>query len=190
VNNLSEVHLRIYLASPLGFSEIGREFYVGELIPLLQHLGHEVIDPWILTHQRSIDEVVSMEYGANRRDAFRRLNKEIGRNNRLGIDRAESMLAILDGVDVDSGTASEVGYGYGRGLPIVGYRGDFRLSADNEGSTVNLQVEYFITESGGRVVTRLSDVPDAITAVADSLARRRGSKRSASTTAAEPPLPG
>lgn len=34
------------------------------------------------------------------------------------------------------------------GRPIIGYRGDFRLSADNPGSIVNLQVEYFIALNG------------------------------------------
>src|SRR5262245_63505569 len=42
-----------------------------------------------------------------------------------------------------------------RGKRIIGYRGDVRLSADNEGAVVNLQVEYFIHESGGRIVRRL-----------------------------------
>jgi nucleoside 2-deoxyribosyltransferase len=56
---------------------------------------------------------------------------------------------------VDSGTAAEIGYAFAMGKPILGYRGDFRLSADNEGSTVNLQVEYFITQSGGQIITEL-----------------------------------
>ena len=65
---------------------------------------------------------------------------------------------MLDGVDVDSGTAAEIGYAFARGKLIVGYRGDFRLSADNEGSVVNLQVEYFIRESGGTIVGRYEDL--------------------------------
>jgi hypothetical protein len=32
-----------------------------------------------------------------------------------------------------------------------------RLSADNEGAMVNLQVEYFIRQSGGDIVTSLAD---------------------------------
>jgi nucleoside 2-deoxyribosyltransferase len=58
---------------------------------------------------------------------------------------------------VDSGTASEIGYACAKGKPILGYRGDFRLSADNEGSMVNLQVEHFIRQSGGDIVTSLAD---------------------------------
>src|SRR5262249_9890307 len=88
---------------------------------------------------------------------WRALNHEIGATNRAAIDRAHGVIAILDGTDVDSGTAAEIGYAFARGKLIVGYRGDFRLSADNEGSIVNLQVEYFIHESGGTIVTRCED---------------------------------
>jgi nucleoside 2-deoxyribosyltransferase len=62
------------------------------------------------------------------------------------------VFAVLDGTDVDSGTAAEIGYAFAKGKPILGYRGDFRLSADNDGSIVNLQVEYFIRASGGTII--------------------------------------
>ena len=69
---------------------------------------------------------------------------------------------MLDGTDVDSGTAAEIGYAFARGKNILGYRGDFRLSADNEGATVNLQVEYFIRESGGDIITAFAALPAAL----------------------------
>jgi nucleoside 2-deoxyribosyltransferase len=124
--------------------------------------GFEVVDPWTLTDQAKMKAVQNMPYGQARRDAWRRLNVEIGGNNRAGIDRADMVLAVLDGVDVDSGTAAEIGYAFAKGKPILGYRGDFRVSADNEGSTVNLQVEYFIRQSGGDIVTKLADLAPAL----------------------------
>lgn len=72
------------------------------------------------------------------------------------------VFAVLDGTDVDSGTASEIGYAYALGKRILGYRGDFRLSADNEGSIVNLQVEYFIRASGGEIFNQIEGLPEAI----------------------------
>ena len=87
---------------------------------------------------------------------------EIGNNNREAIDRCDLVFAVLDGVDVDSGTAAEIGYAFARGKAILGYRGDFRLSADNEGSTVNLQVEYFIRQSGGDIITTFADLDEAL----------------------------
>jgi nucleoside 2-deoxyribosyltransferase len=89
----------------------------------------------------------------------------MGATNRAAIDRARGVVAVLDGTDVDSGTAAEIGYAFARGKPIVGYRGDFRLSADNEGSIVNLQVEYFIRASGGTIVERFEDLGPALGAV-------------------------
>jgi nucleoside 2-deoxyribosyltransferase len=149
--------MKIYLAGPLGFSEAGRFYQDKILIPGLSRTGHEILNPWKLTDQHKIDAIVAMPYGPARRDAWRELNVEIGGNNRLAIERSDVVFAILDGVDVDSGTAAEIGYAFAKGKPILGYRGDFRLSADNEGSTVNLQVEYFIRQSGGDIVTNVAD---------------------------------
>ena len=154
--------MRIYLASPLGFSEAGNAFYYERLIPLLQRLGHEVLDPWQLTDRQRIDAVAAMPYGEARRDEWRRLNAEIGRNNQAAIDRCDALLAVLDGVDVDSGTAAEIGYAFAKGKPIIGYRGDFRLAAENEGCIVNLQVEYFIRQSGRSIVGSLAELSDAL----------------------------
>jgi nucleoside 2-deoxyribosyltransferase len=148
----------VYLASPLGFSEAGRHFYNSVLVPFVRRLGYEVLDPWALTDPGRIEAVQRLPYGAEKREAWRALNREIGAINRAAIDRAQGVVAVLDGVDVDSGTAAEIGYAFARGKLVVGYRGDFRLSADNEGSTVNLQVEFFIHESGGAIVNRYQDL--------------------------------
>ena len=150
------------MASPLGFSQAGRHFYDGVLVPFVRRLGYEVLDPWSLTDPAKLATVQALPYGPARREAWRALNREIGASNRHAIDRAHGVVAVLDGVDVDSGTAAEIGYAFARGKLLVGYRGDFRLSADNEGSTVNLQVEYFIRESGGTIVERYEDLEAAL----------------------------
>ena len=93
------------------------------------------------------------------------LNAEIGKLNQNSIDSCDIVLAVLDGPDVDSGTASEIGYAYAKQKLIVGYRGDFRLSADNEGGIVNLQVEHFIRASGGTIVSRLSEIAGAFSSL-------------------------
>ena len=147
----------IYLASALGFSESGRRFYYEELIPRLVSMGFKVIDPWLLTPESDIKAIKKMEYGPDRKLAWGKMNMIMGDRNSSAIDSSDGMLAILDGMDVDSGTASEIGYAYGKGKLIAGYRGDFRLSSDNEGAIVNLQVEYFIRKSGGDIVTSLEN---------------------------------
>jgi nucleoside 2-deoxyribosyltransferase len=166
--------MKIYLAGPLGFSEAGRYFYNREFIPKVQALGFVVLDPWSLTPQSEVDAVANMPDGPGRRAAWRKLNVKIASRNRTALDECDAVVAILDGVDVDSGTAAEIGYVFAKGRPIAGYRGDFRLSADNEGSTVNLQVEYFIRQSGGDIVKSIAELPKALETIA-ALVRKRES---------------
>ena len=159
--------MRIYLASPLGFSEAGRGF-LAVLGATLTGLGHEVLDPWQLTDPTRVAAVANLPYGPEKRAAWRALNRVTGANNRAAIDRSDWVLAVLDGIDVDSGTAAEIGYAFARGKIILGYRGDFRLAADNEGAIVNLQVEYFIRESGGDIIATLAALPEALARFANS----------------------
>ena len=157
--------MKIYTAGPLGFSEAGRAFHRDYLLPEVKRLGHQALDPWTLTESSRIEAVRDMPYGESRRDAWRALNLEIGTANRAALDACDLVFAVLDGVDVDSGTAAEIGYALAKAKPIIGYRGDFRLSADNEGSTVNLQVEYFIRASGGDIIVALGELEAALARV-------------------------
>jgi hypothetical protein len=63
------VLMKIYLASPLGFSEAGRDFYYRVLIPHLERTGHTVLDLWKLTDPGKIAAVLSLPVGVVRRDA-------------------------------------------------------------------------------------------------------------------------
>jgi nucleoside 2-deoxyribosyltransferase len=158
--------MRIYIAGPLGFSEAGRHFYYKSLIPSIRRLGIQVLDPWKLTSKRKIARVIAMPYGSRKKRAWRLLNKEIGANNCAAIDRCDALVAVLDGTDVDSGTAAEVGYAFAKAKPIIGYRGDFRLSADNESAKINLQVEYFVWRGGGCIVESFKDLKKRLKATA------------------------
>jgi len=162
LSSLLSMSTRIYMAGPLGFSEAGRRFHESILVPFVKGLGYDVLDPWALTDPGTIDAVRTMPDGPERRAAWRRLNHEMAARNRAAIDEADAVVAVLDGTDVDSGTAAEIGYAFARGKLIVGYRGDFRLSADNEGAVVNLQVEFFIRESGGTIVPRHEELEPAL----------------------------
>lgn len=102
-----------------------------------------------------------------RLNLYRSINTELGRSNAARIDDADGVVAILDGVDVDSGTAAEIGYAFAQGKRIEGLRTDWRLTGDNEGSIVNLQVQYFIEASGGSTHTNRSSLVTAIKAWID-----------------------
>ena len=119
--------MKIYIASSYGFSEAGRHFYYGKLIPILKNLGFEVLDPW---------------------DTDLKDPSEIGKRNEGLIKQCDILLACIDGVDIDSGVAAEIGFARALDKYILAYRGDFRKASDNDQGEINLQVEYFIKEKG------------------------------------------
>lgn len=144
--------VRIYLASPLGFADSTRQFMEHLIERVAPHV--DVSNPW--DDKRFEDAFVRIAGIDSRAEAFAALaaiNTELGRANAESIRNADGVVAILDGVDVDSGTAAEVGYAYALGKRVYGLRTDFRLAGDNPGSIVNLQVQYFIEASGGSVET-------------------------------------
>jgi nucleoside 2-deoxyribosyltransferase len=75
---------------------------------------------------------------------------------------------VLDGVDVDSGTAAEVGYAVALGKPVVGLREDLRPGGENAATPVNLQVAHFIAVSGGAVCSTVDDAVALVCAVSRS----------------------
>ena len=153
---------KIYIASPLGFSEAGRFFLYEKIIPLFFSMDLDIIDPWKLTSPDLLHKVSSLPPGDKRLKAWAELNTVIAGNNTKGIIESDGLFAVLDGTDVDSGTASEIGYASGIGKPVTAYRGDFRNAGDNEGSIVNLQVAYFIQKSGGRITSSLDEAENEI----------------------------
>jgi len=123
---------------------------------LRQHVT--VLNPW--DDQRFEADFAELEHVDSVMARCARLaaiNTELGRTNTARIDAADAVFGVLDGVDVDSGTAAEIGYAFARGKYVAGLRTDFRLAGDNLGSIVNLQVQYFIEQSGGKVVTTVVD---------------------------------
>jgi nucleoside 2-deoxyribosyltransferase len=142
----------IYLASPLGFAESTRPF-MADLVARLR--GHLVVhNPWDETTVTApFAEIMALDSIAERDQRLAEINRTLGRLNAEAIDASDGLFAILDGVDVDSGTAAEIGYAFALGKYVCGLRTDFRLAGDNPGSIVNLQVEYFILASGGSIVT-------------------------------------
>lgn len=158
----------VYLASPLGFAESTRAFMVRLAADLGKHV--DVINPW--DDQRFAAEFESLasenDWG-KRTKRLAEINHELGRKNAESIDQADALFAVLDGVDVDSGTAAEIGYAAARGKFVAGLRTDFRLAGDNHGSLVNLQVEYFIHICGGTVVTTVDALLNIARAYATSL---------------------
>lgn len=133
---------RCYVASPLGFTAAGKHYYREVVLPALAGVV-SVVDPWALTDDSEI--AAAAEAGELYSFAM-----TIGRRNERAIRSCSLLVANLDGQEPDSGTVAEVGFAAGLGITCFGWRKDLRRSGDL-GCVVNLQVEYFINESGGRI---------------------------------------
>jgi nucleoside 2-deoxyribosyltransferase len=152
---------RIYLASPLGFAVSTRGFMADTIDRLSEIVT--VVNPWDDTSFAADFERTRALTDINqRRDAFHRINLGIGAKNERMIRSVDMLVGVLDGVDVDSGTAGEMGFAYGLGKPVYGLRTDFRLTGDNEAAGINLQLRYFIEQSGGAYVTTVDDLLTAL----------------------------
>ena len=152
---------KIYVASPLGFTDAGRLYSNTVLLPAVRGAGFEPLDPWTVSPE--IARVFALEPGdPERARLLGDTNRLVGRRNAEMIRDAAGVLAILDGDDVDSGTAAEIGYAAALPRPVVGVRTDLRTTGDNEATLVNLQVEWFIVDSGGRLTTSLDDALAAL----------------------------
>jgi nucleoside 2-deoxyribosyltransferase len=115
-----EMTRAIYLAGPSGFTEPGRRYHDEHVIPAVRDAGFECLDPWAGVAPRTRAE-----------------NRRAGRANQRMIDACAAVMAILDGPDVDSGTAAEIGYAAAIGRPVVGLRTDIRMSGENRAAPVN-----------------------------------------------------
>jgi len=137
----------VYVASPYGFSPATKRYYDAELLPSLVRAGFDPLDPWADPDERialAFDEADQLE-GEARLAKLRAINTELAQANVARIEACDVVLAILDGTDVDSGVAAEIGYAAARGKRIVGLRLDWRPAGDNDAALVNLQVEHFLT---------------------------------------------
>jgi nucleoside 2-deoxyribosyltransferase len=150
-----------YIASPLGFSEPGRYYYSELYLPALATVV-DPVDPWSLT----IAEEVAAAYA---RGEAREFALEVARRNSEAIRSCSMLAALLDGQEPDAGTVAEVGFAAGLGLRCFGLRSDFRQSGE-PGMRVNLQVEGFIVQSGGAMVSSLEDL---VAALAEAAPRER-----------------
>nr|WP_320194111.1 nucleoside 2-deoxyribosyltransferase [uncultured Desulfobacter sp.] len=106
---------KIYLAGPL-FSLAEREFN----IRFAQMIESGMKDVEVILPQKRASKFLSLENGM----------QLIFEDCLKMVEKADIVLAILDGPDADSGTSVELGYAYAIKTPIIGVRTDFRISED------------------------------------------------------------
>ena len=88
-----------------------------------------------------------------------------------GLHASDLVVAVLDGPQVDDGTAREVGYAYARGIPAWGLRTDFRVAGDTVHSLVNCMIECSLERT-------FRDIEPLLDALAARAAASGGAARS------------
>jgi nucleoside 2-deoxyribosyltransferase len=126
----------MYLAGPL-FTEAERDWHRKTKRLLLEQASRrgqavEIIWPYELI---TPEEIAGFGAGA-RAEIFRRCKE--------ALERADLLIALLDGTQVDDGTAWEIGYFFARKAAqakIIGIRTDFRRAGESEQAIVNAMIE-------------------------------------------------
>ena len=122
-----QIPMIIYLAGPL-FSEAKQAWHRATKARIEAETGHTVIWPFELFDQAEI-----AKWGA---DAPRLVMEDC----RDALATCDLVVALLDGAQVDDGTAWEIGYAHAKGIPVIGVRTDFRQAGDVPGALVNAMV--------------------------------------------------
>jgi len=106
--------MKVYLAGPL-FSEQDRK-KLEEIARLLAENGIEVYLP----HRDAGDlGSVKIPYGRTT------IRERLFARDVLEVKRCDLLVALLDGADVDSGTAVEIGIAHTLKIPVIGLKSDF-----------------------------------------------------------------
>ena len=119
---------RIYLAGPL-FCEATRAWHRAARARVEAETGRRVVWPYELFEQSEI-----AAWGP---EAPRRVMEAC----RDALAGCTLMVALLDGPQVDDGTAWEIGFAHARGIPVIGVRTDFRMAGDTPGSLANAMIQ-------------------------------------------------
>ncbi len=140
--------MRIYQAGPL-FTEAEQQWHRAFRVRL-QAAEYEVIWPFELFSQEDVKH-----WG---KEAPRRIMEA----DRTALESCDVVVALLDGAQVDDGTAWEIGYAFARSIPIIGIRTDFRRGGDTDHSRINAMIEGSCTQ----LVSSVDEVLEALQLIA------------------------
>lgn len=114
---------RVYLAAPL-FSSAERRFNV-----------------WLsdLLHDHLFEVYLPQDAGDDGCHRGREAQRDIFAMHCDAMTRVDTVFAVIDGADADSGTSWEMGYAFAKNIPVIAIRTDFRRAGVHE--HVNLMLE-------------------------------------------------
>jgi nucleoside 2-deoxyribosyltransferase len=112
----------VYVAGPL-FDE-GERWFIEKVDRLVRDLGFDTFLPHRDNPPKTADNV-----------------QLIFDNDKGGIDRCQVVVANLNGIMTDDGTAWEMGYAFAHGKFIIGLYTDWRARFPNANEVVNLMMQ-------------------------------------------------
>ncbi|NLB00555.1 MAG: nucleoside 2-deoxyribosyltransferase [Methanomicrobiales archaeon] len=130
---------RVYLAAPL-FSEAEQAYNLAL---------HDLLEAHLF------DVYLPQEVGDTSHTRCREEHQAIFEQHVAALRNVDTVVAVIDGADADSGTSWEMGYAYALKKKIVALRTDFRIAGHHE--RVNLMLE-----ESAAVVTKKEDLPRAL----------------------------
>ena len=116
----------IYIAGPL--FTVHQRYFLEDIGEIVENSGFRVYLP----HAENNERELNLAYDEKRK-------KDIFDNDVNTLLLSKAVIALLDGADVDSGTAFEIGMAYAFKKPVLGIRTDMRLFMDN--MPVNIMIE-------------------------------------------------
>ena len=114
----------IYLATSLFTA--AEQAFGASLTTQIEALGYDVYYPW----RDAGEQALVAAWGKD----WPRVNAEIARRNLRAVDACSILVAIVEGADVDSGVAMEVGYACALGKSVKLLRTDFRTQGARVGA--------------------------------------------------------
>jgi nucleoside 2-deoxyribosyltransferase/predicted secreted protein len=137
VITFSQYHL--YLAAPL-FSEAERAYNLSIAV----HLRNNFFDVYL--PQEAGDDSPTR----NKEEQVRIFSENV-----IALENADIIVAAIDGADVDSGTAWEMGYACALGKPVTALRTDFRRAGQEELVNLMLEQSSLVVRSKEELVQKL-----------------------------------
>ncbi len=146
--------LRIYLASPYGFSPQWQRLLLPEFITALESLGLEVWEPF----ERNGQVDLAQPGWAH----------QVAQRDLQDVRDADGLFAIVNGTPPDEGVMVELGAAIALGKPTFLYRDDFRRCTDSEDYPLNLMLFSGLPAQGWQdfVYTSLEQIADPGKAIA------------------------
>lgn len=133
------VSMKVFLAAPL-FSEAERDFN-SKVAKRLREEGFQV---WLAQEAPFIHEGTFKE------------KEKIHEEDVSALKLCDVVVAVLDGVEVDSGVAFEMGYAVAVGKPVMGLKTDYRTFSKLE--DVNLMLEVPLIKLCGTIEELLTEL--------------------------------